>query len=330
MTLLPPNKVQGLSIHAAERPVDGRALRRGCFRGERRRHPAPLDQRALPVDAAPRAQRLGHAALRHPVLLRSRPRHDHRMPAVLPVGGATRRSIRRSSSATMRCGSRPSATSTCRTSRRRPPPTSPPANAPPKPGRAEVSPMTSGDLLAKQPSPRPRRHRRRGASATYSNGTTSRSTAISPFRSDATFFPSDDPVAEVLAAFSIFAVGYLMRPVGAIAIGYIGDRAGRPAALTFSILGMVIPDLPGWVCCRVTTRIGLAAPILLTDAAPASRAWRSAANWQSRSSLWSSRRRPAGAACRARSPTSAIAHRHPARLRDRQLACAAADDGCRA
>ena len=97
---------------AARRPLDGRAGRRGRLRGQRRRHPAPLDQRALPVDAAPRAQRLGPAALRHPVLLRSRPRHDDRVPAVLPVGRSGRRSIRRSSSATTRCGSPPSATST--------------------------------------------------------------------------------------------------------------------------------------------------------------------------------------------------------------------------
>ena len=64
--------------------VDGR------LRGQRRRHPAPLDQRALPVDAAPRAQRLGPAALRRAVLLRSQPRHHDRVPADLPVGRAIR------------------------------------------------------------------------------------------------------------------------------------------------------------------------------------------------------------------------------------------------
>jgi len=84
MTLLPPNKVP--VDQPAERRVVRRALCRGRLRGERRRHPASLDQRALPVDAAPRAQRLGHGALRHPVLLRSRPRHGDRMPAVVPVG----------------------------------------------------------------------------------------------------------------------------------------------------------------------------------------------------------------------------------------------------
>ena len=61
MTLLPPNKVQGLSILLPDgRWMDAPGVD-GRLRGQRRRHPAPLDQRALPVDAAPRAQRLGHS-----------------------------------------------------------------------------------------------------------------------------------------------------------------------------------------------------------------------------------------------------------------------------
>src|SRR4029077_2875261 len=75
----------------------------------------------------------------------------------------------------------------------------------------------------------------------------------------ATFVPSGDRVAEVLAAFSVFAVGYLARPLGAIAFGYIGDRAGRPAALTLSILGMVIPTL-GIALLPGHAAIGVAAP----------------------------------------------------------------------
>ena len=78
-----------------------------------------------------------------------------------------------------------------------------------------------------------------------------------------TFFPSEDKVAQVLAAFGIFAVGFLMRPVGGALIGYIGDRLGRRAALTFSVAAMAIPTflvgvLPGY------HTLGLAAPILLT------------------------------------------------------------------
>lgn len=77
------------------------------------------------------------------------------------------------------------------------------------------------------------------------------------------FFPSEDPLAQVLAAFGIFALGYLMRPLGGIVVGHIGDRFGRRAALTFSITAMALPTflvgvLPGHAT------LGIAAPILLT------------------------------------------------------------------
>ena len=65
------------------------------------------------------------------------------------------------------------------------------------------------------------------------------------------FFPHEDPVAQLLSAFGVFAVGYLMRPVGGALIGHIGDRFGRRAALTFSVAAMAIPTfliglLPGY------------------------------------------------------------------------------------
>jgi MFS transporter, MHS family, proline/betaine transporter len=77
------------------------------------------------------------------------------------------------------------------------------------------------------------------------------------------FFPHGDPVAQLLSAFGVFAVGYLMRPVGGALVGHIGDRFGRRAALTFSVVGMAIPTfliglLPGYAA------IGVAAPVALT------------------------------------------------------------------
>ena len=42
------------------------------------------------------------------------------------------------------------------------------------------------------------------------------------------FFPSDDPAASLIAAFGVFAAGFLMRPVGGV-FGHIGDRFGRQA-----------------------------------------------------------------------------------------------------
>jgi MHS family proline/betaine transporter-like MFS transporter len=59
----------------------------------------------------------------------------------------------------------------------------------------------------------------------------------------AVFFPSDDELASLLATFGVFAVGYLMRPIGAILFGYYGDTRGRRAALMTSVLLMSVPML---------------------------------------------------------------------------------------
>jgi MFS transporter, MHS family, proline/betaine transporter len=77
------------------------------------------------------------------------------------------------------------------------------------------------------------------------------------------FFPKEDPIAQLLFAFGVFAIGYLMRPLGGMVIGNIGDRLGRKQALSVSVAAMAIPTfivgtLPGY------DAIGIAAPILLT------------------------------------------------------------------
>ncbi|MGE0037965.1 MAG: MFS transporter [Xanthobacteraceae bacterium] len=76
------------------------------------------------------------------------------------------------------------------------------------------------------------------------------------------FFPREDPVAQLLAAFGVFALGYLVRPIGGALIGHIGDRYGRRNALTVSIAAMAFPTflmglLPGY------DTLGLLAPIAL-------------------------------------------------------------------
>jgi len=52
------------------------------------------------------------------------------------------------------------------------------------------------------------------------------------------FFPADDPVASLLAAFGVFAIGFAARPVGRALFGYIGDEVGRKPALLISIVTM--------------------------------------------------------------------------------------------
>ncbi len=79
------------------------------------------------------------------------------------------------------------------------------------------------------------------------------------------FFPSSDPTAELLGAAAVFAVGFLMRPLGAWLMGMYADRRGRRAALTLSVSlmcagSMVIALTPGHA------RIGVASPALLVFA----------------------------------------------------------------
>ncbi|MGW5516813.1 MFS transporter [Nocardia africana] len=77
-----------------------------------------------------------------------------------------------------------------------------------------------------------------------------------------TFFPKDDPTAQLLSTAAVFAVGFLMRPIGGWALGRYADRFGRRSALTLSVTVMAVGSLmiaatPGY------QTIGLAAPALL-------------------------------------------------------------------
>ncbi|MHA7223961.1 MFS transporter [Arthrobacter sp. RHLT1-20] len=79
------------------------------------------------------------------------------------------------------------------------------------------------------------------------------------------FFPSDDPLVSVLSTFAVFAVGFIMRPVGAIFFGWLGDRRGRKQALIASVMVMGIATiLLGLI--PTHAQIGALAAILLTVA----------------------------------------------------------------
>lgn len=76
------------------------------------------------------------------------------------------------------------------------------------------------------------------------------------------FFPSADPATSLIASFGAFAAGFLMRPVGAVLFGHIGDLVGRKKVLTLSVTMMAVSTfLLG--CLPTHAEIGIAAAALL-------------------------------------------------------------------
>ncbi len=77
------------------------------------------------------------------------------------------------------------------------------------------------------------------------------------------FFPAGDEAAQLLAAFGVFAAGFVVRPLGAAFFGWLGDKYGRKPAMVVAILMMAIPT--GMIGLLPTyAEIGVFAPILLT------------------------------------------------------------------
>src|SRR5687767_6714211 len=78
----------------------------------------------------------------------------------------------------------------------------------------------------------------------------------------AEFFPGGNPTAAFLKTLATFAVGFAVRPFGALVFGRIGDITGRKIAFLATLLIMggstaAIGFLPGYAT------IGIAAPIIL-------------------------------------------------------------------
>ena len=77
-----------------------------------------------------------------------------------------------------------------------------------------------------------------------------------------TFFPQTDTTTGLLATFAVFALSFIVRPVGGLVWGHFGDKYGRRSALSWSILIMTVSTfcigiVPGY------NHIGLWAPALL-------------------------------------------------------------------
>ena len=78
----------------------------------------------------------------------------------------------------------------------------------------------------------------------------------------AVFFPESDPATGLMLTFALFAISFLVRPLGGFVWGHLGDKIGRREALSWSILIMsaatfCIALIPSY------NTIGVWAPILL-------------------------------------------------------------------
>lgn len=76
------------------------------------------------------------------------------------------------------------------------------------------------------------------------------------------FFPEGNQTVQLMNTAAIFAVGFIMRPIGAWMFGRIADRHGRRIALTMSVLLMCFGSAMIAVLPTYET-IGVLAPILL-------------------------------------------------------------------
>ncbi len=77
------------------------------------------------------------------------------------------------------------------------------------------------------------------------------------------FFPSENAIISIIEAFVVFAMGFIMRPVGAVLFGHFGDTRSRKLALLLTIVSMSFPML--FILLLPTYEsVGIIAPITLT------------------------------------------------------------------
>lgn len=76
------------------------------------------------------------------------------------------------------------------------------------------------------------------------------------------FFPSDNKIVSLLSTLLVFAAGFVVRPIGSIVLGHLGDRFGRAKTLKITIFLMSISSvLTGLL--PTFSQVGVLAPILL-------------------------------------------------------------------
>src|SRR5215211_3490699 len=76
------------------------------------------------------------------------------------------------------------------------------------------------------------------------------------------FFPGSDPTVQLLNTAAVFAIGFLMRPIGGWVFGRLADKHGRRTSMVISVIMMCAGSL--FIALMPTyASIGILAPILL-------------------------------------------------------------------
>jgi MHS family proline/betaine transporter-like MFS transporter len=76
------------------------------------------------------------------------------------------------------------------------------------------------------------------------------------------FFPSKDPVASLLSVLVVFALSYVVRPIGGVFFGWLGDRYGRRRSLVVTVIGIGLANTAIGLLPTYAT-VGVLAPTLL-------------------------------------------------------------------
>lgn len=79
------------------------------------------------------------------------------------------------------------------------------------------------------------------------------------------FFPSGNPTAQLLSTFGAFAAAFLVRPIGGLVFGPLGDRVGRQKVLAVTMIMMAAGTFAIGLIPSYAT-IGVGAPLLLLAA----------------------------------------------------------------
>ncbi len=76
------------------------------------------------------------------------------------------------------------------------------------------------------------------------------------------FFPSSNEYLSLIATYSVFVIGYVVRPIGGVFFSHIGDERGRKKVLTMTMMLMGVSAI-GIGILPTYAQIGIFAPILM-------------------------------------------------------------------